>query len=501
MSGVLIPPANQNVSNDSLQAKPLISPSGYATERLGLRLHPKQAAVLDDFLTPYGKSRVAFRKANEVGGTRTVIAAAILYSIEILKAEVISTAGKWQQVHTQLIPALKRFESLFPRNWEFQDTGIKVNGNFRYIGFSTTSGFAQGYHRTEGRPLVGIIDESGLVEPGIFDDVEDRCNPDYLLCAGAPMEPVGRFYDMETKLRSFYSHHHISQLDCLKQDGWWIDKADIDRKIAKYGSEEHPFIQSNVFGNFAAKIENGLLSLKEFEQCISNPPEWHQGIDNRHLFFDVGVNNMAALRHGNKVTIVRRWTVTGASEIDQICGVIVRLGLEQAQRIGLKQGEISVDGSGDYGKNVCDTLQSMGWKVNRFYGQDKKTDDTDYTNRISEAWIGGAKVIKDCDMIIPDDDSFRSQCLSRKQRVGPNGKLQIEPKDEYMKRGFESPHEADAIFGAMLPVKQQQRVNISGDERLTRDFNEGISWRQKAYEELGRDRHGEGIVLPGESCL
>jgi hypothetical protein len=472
----------------------LATPDGYATERLGLKLHPKQRAVLRSLypLVPGVKSRVSFRKANEVGGTRTVIAAAILYAIEILGAEVISTAGKWQQVHTQLIPALRRWQPLFPRNWEFQDTGIKVNGSFRYIGFSTMSGFAQGFHGTEGRPLVGIIDESGLVEPGIFDDVEDRCNPDYFLAAGAPMEPSGRFYEFETKLHKFYSHHHMSQLDCLKEDGWWIDRADVERKIAKYRNEEHPFIQSNVFGNFASKTENGLMSLKEFEACLANPPEWRPGIDNRHLFVDVGVNNIAALRHGNKVRIEKRWTASGASEIDQIIGPIIRIATQLKQSIGLEISEISVDGSGDYGKNVCDQLQDMGWKVNRFYGQSKEVSDLDYLNRVSEAWLAGCAAIKACDVILIDDDNFRAQCLSRRQRVGTAGKLQVEPKSEYMDRGFESPHEGDAIFGAMLPVRHAHRFNLAG---LTSTTDER-GWVQRGFEESGGN-----TVLPAESCL
>ena len=473
------------------------TPDGYATHRLGLNLHPKQAAVLRDLFPAKGKSRVALRKANEVGGTRTVVAAAVLYAIECLDAEVISTAGKWLQVQTQLVPALKRFQHLFPKDWDFLDGGIKVKGMDRYIGFSTNSGFAQGFHRSEGKPLVAIIDEAGLVEKGIFDDMEDRCNPDYFLCAGAPMDPAGQFYDINTKLRSFYKHHHLSQMDCLKEDGYWLDRADVDRKIAKYGIE-HPFIQSNVFGEFAAKVEGGLLSLKEFNACIANPPEWHPGIDNRHLFIDVGVNNMAALRHGNKITIVKRWTVSGENEMDQIAGPIIRLATKLKQEIGLEVNEVTIDGSGDYGKQVGDTLQRAGWNVNRFFGQTKSVSDPEYLNAVSEAWIGGCAQIKACDIIIPDDDNFRAQCLSRKQRTGAGGKLQVEPKDEYIKRGFESPHEADAIFGAMTPAKTAKSYNLIGAAREP----DQRGWRERARDEGYQPRDVEDFsdICPSLDC-
>ena len=89
-----------------------LTPDGYAEDTLGMALHPKQAAVLRDIFTP--RSRVSLRKANEVGGTRKVICAAVLYALDILEAEVISTAGKWLQVQTQLVPALKGYSHLFP---------------------------------------------------------------------------------------------------------------------------------------------------------------------------------------------------------------------------------------------------------------------------------------------------------------------------------------------------------------------------------------------------
>lgn len=462
------------------------TPDGYAESKLGLKLHPKQAAVLRSLFRPGKKTRVAFRKANEVGGTRTVITAAILYALDILGAEVISTAGKWSQVSTQLIPTLKLYEAKFP-SWQFNDTCIKINGVERYIPFSTTSGFAQGYHKTENRPLVGIIDEAGLVEPGIFSDIEDRCNPTYCLFAGAPMEPAGAFYDMQTKQAKFYTHHHLSQMDCLTTAGYWIDPADIERKIAKYG-KEHPFIQSNIFGEFAAQIENGLMSLKDFNQCIAQPPEWHPGYDDRHAFVDVGRNNCFAVRHGNKVWIEKDFYEL--SELN-VAGAIIRIGSKLKRDIGLLLGEITVDGGGEFGKIVCDTLHDSGWPVNKWYGQ---TDaiDPDYENAISEAWIAGAQLMKACDIIVPNNDNFRHQVLTRKTKAHPSGRSQIEPKDEYMKRGFDSPHEADAIFGAMTRLTKQASTNLLGTPRQEDDRG----WVQRATEESGNN-----VVISSESCL
>lgn len=478
--------ANLDTPENRRLAAKLATPDGYAEYWLGLKLHPKQAAVLRDIFPKTGKSRVSLRKANEIGGTRTIVVAAVLYALDILQADVVSTAGKWLQVSTQLIPALKRFQHLYP-TWEFLDSAIKIRGIDRYVGFSTTSGFAQGFHKSEGRPLVGIIDEAGLVDKGIFDDIEDRCNPDFFLCSGAPMEPSGAFYDIETKHAKFYTHHHISQMDCLASSGYWLELSDIERKIAKWG-KEHPFLQSNVFGEFAKQIENGLMSLKEFNLCIANPPEHRPEFAVRHAFVDVGRNNIFALRHGNKVTIVKKWW--DDSEIG-VCGEIIRIASKLKKEIGLTSDEITVDAGGEYGKIVTDELHKMGWYVRKWYGNQAAVD-LEYQNSVSEAWIGGASLIKSCDIIIPDNDEFRHQVLTRKKKSHPSGRSQIEPKDEYMKRGFESPHEADAIFGAMMQLASNKSTNLSGFTKQT---------DERGWIERARDERQSDSVLPAESCL
>ena len=472
----------------------LARPHTYAEERLGMKLHPNQSAVLKDLfpLKENGQSkqsRVSFLCSNEVGKTSRVGCAAILFALEIKRAQVISTAGVWMQVVDQLVPALKRMSHLFP-DWGFNESDINIRGQRRYVGFSTRDeGFAQGFHKDTDRPLLAIIDEAAAVRDVIFDGIEDRCNPDWLLVMGSPLEPQGRFYDIETKYAKFYTHHHLCQTDCLQRAGWWINQESIDRKIARYG-KDHPFVQSNVFGEFAAQIENGLMSLKEFNACIASPPqEMRHGDSPLHCWFDVGRNNVCAVRHGNKVWLEKVWY---ESERQNVPGQIIKVASKLKRDLGLTPEDITVDAGGEDGKEITDDLQTMGWYVRKWYGQQAALDP-EYQNSVSEAWINGAKLIKDCDIIIPDNDNFRHQCLTRRKKAHPSGRSQIEPKDEYMKRGFTSPHEADAIFGSMLRLGSVKSVNLSNQK--PQDDDRG--WVERAYDE----RAGNETGLPAASCL
>lgn len=481
------------LQEDAEKVLALSDPDTYAKERLNLTLHPKQAAVLRDLFPEQGTSRVSFRCSNEVGKTSSVAATAILFAIEILQAQVISTAGVWLQIEQQLIPNLKRYSHLYP-DWRFLDKSISVRGIDRYVGFSTKDeGYAQGFHKRQDMPLVAIVDEAAAVPDNIFDAVEDRCNPDYLLVMGSPLDPVGRFYDIETRLAKFYTHHSLNQMECLTKNGYWIDEASIQRKIAKYGSKEHPFIQSNVFGEFAKRVLNALLSLGEFNACLVSPPEWHTGtLDDQHVFVDVaggGAKNVLAHRVGNKTRIVKKWVES--SEM-ATCGEVVAICTKLGRETGLKREQVTFDASGA-GKPMADRMWEMGWPVFKFMGNQTPRFDADYANSISEVWGSGAKRIKDCDHIIPDDDDFRMQAITRPLKRNSQGKFQIQPKEDYCKDGRPSPDEADAVFGAMMPSYQTQRTNLS---EVFRQNEEERGWLERAGEQSSG-----GVVLPAEECL
>ena len=468
----------------------LALPDSYCEDHLGMKLHPKQAAVLRDLFSKRG-SHVSFRCANEVGKTSHVGVGAILFGIEILNCQVISTAGVWMQVAEQLIPALKRFSHLFPA-WRFLDSTINVGGIDRYVGFSTRDeGFAQGFHKREGMPLLAIVDEAAAVSDAVFNGVEDRCNPDFFLVMGSPLDPAGQFYRIETELAKYYTHHHMSQMDCLTKDGYWIDPLTVERKLAKWGGKENPFIQSNVFGEFAKRVKNALLSLGEFMGCLESPPEWQPGIDDRHAFIDFAAGrakNVIAIRVGNKTWIAKKWT-----EADTMATVGEALATfkELQRKFGLKPEECEGDADG-MGIGLIHRLREVGWPVGEFHGNAAPEFSPQiYANRVSESWHESISTIIRRDHVIPHDEEFRAQVLSRITRRNSSGKFMLESKEDMRARGLDSPDEADAVLRAMRPCPSSKSHNLTGQTFQ----NDERGWVERA-----RDEQSE-TVLPGMGCL
>jgi phage terminase large subunit len=481
------------VTKDEIdQAARLARPDLYAKERLGFTPHPKQAAVLRDWL---GKknSRVALRKSNEVGGTTGIIAPGILYALEILKAQVISTAGVWMQVKDQLMPALKAHGSKFP-DWRFLETEINIGGISRYVGFSTRDeGFAQGFHKRPGMPLVAAIDEAAAVAPAVFNGVEERCNPDYLLISGSPLDPAGNFYDIETKHAALYTHHHFNQLDCLTKDGYWIDQASIDRKIAKWG-REHPLVQSNVFGEWASRVEGALLTIGEYESCLewSRDAVWVKD-GQRHGFLDFAAGrakNVFAVRIGNRVWIEKKWT--DFNTMSAVGDFLVTFRKLQREH-GLQPEECEGDADG-LGKPMVDRLREAGFLLGEFRGNQAPRFDKDYQNAIAEAWGEGAAKIQKKAVIIPVDLELKGQILSRKLKRNSSGRMQLESKEDMAKRGLDSPDEADAVLGAMMPCPVFEPRQVLGARDAVRPNK-----NQFTMEGWGR-RERQDERLPGTHC-
>lgn len=173
------------------------------------------------------------------------------------------------------------------------------------------------------------------------------------------------------------------------------------------------------------------------------------------------------------------------------CGEVVAICTRLGRETGLTREQITFDASGA-GKPMADRMHEMGWPVFKFFGNTAPRYDQDYCNAISEVWGLGAKKIKDCDHIIPDDDDFRAQAITRPLKRNSSGKFQIQPKDEYCKDGQPSPDEADAVFGAMMPPYQFKTTNFTFRQEPEDDSR---GWVEQANEQRGQ------FVLPGESCL
>ena len=461
-------PKSNSSTDRELVADAMARPWTYAKAKLGKTLHPKHEAVLRD-LYPEG-SRVLFRCANEVGKTSSVAVTAILWNAEILGGLTVSTAGAWRQIESQLVPCLKSYSHLFP-GWRFNDNNIVVNGIERYVGVGATDqGRFQGFHNKPGCPLLIIMDEGAAVPDDIYQAAEERCNPLRLLIMGSPLDPQGMFYRCATDLAAFYKQHKLTQPECTREKGYWLEQSAIDRKLAKWGAE-HPIVLSSVYADFSLTVEGALLSLREWESAQESPPARRDG--QRHAFLDFAAGrdeNVLAVAQGNRAWLEACWREKNTmAAVGEFIARLNRL----RRDIGLQPEEVEGDADG-MGIVFCQALAEAGWPIGQFHGgTPPRYTNGDYANLIAEVWTEGTSAIRRREWILPRDEDLKGQLISRKTARNSKGLMTLESKEDMKKRGIDSPDRADALLGAMAPCPVVKSRNIIGsDPELGRIFAE-----------------------------
>jgi hypothetical protein len=424
------------------QREALATPAGFGRHVLGFNLYPKQEAILDAVWRP--GSRVAFKAGNETGKTSIIGTTLVLHHLSVFPGgQVVSTAGAWRQVVGQLVPNLARFAHMFPE-WKFNTSEIVVKGTPRYIGFSTNdAGKFEGYHDLPSGPLLIIADEAKTIDGKVFQAM-DRCNPCRQIIMSSPGTAEGEFYAAFTKKAAAYTRFSLPQTECPH-----ISKESIERAEAKWG-KDHPLVRSMVYAEFMESVEDAIVALSHWEQCIQNPPNFAAG--ERHAFCDFaagGDENVLALRTGNKVELIDCWR--DSNEMSAIARFI-----RSFRKHGLKPSDISGDASG-LGHTVISRMAELGWPINKVFNQSAPLVDPHYFNRISEMWHEGARQIRDKQVIMPEDGDLQGQVISRKLKYHSNGKIWAESKEDMKKRGLPSPDRADAVFGAMSPLPMGAR--------------------------------------------
>jgi hypothetical protein len=386
------------------------------------------------------------------------------------KGHVISTSGSYRQIKDQLLPALHAYENRFS-NWKFLRTPrIETESvSCFWEGFSTNeAGKFEGHHAGgPDEPLMIIVDEAKTVKDDIFQAIE-RCKPTRLLIASSPGYAEGEFYRSHTTRAKFYTTFVQRATECPH----W-KPADMDRLRDKWG-ENHPLFKSMVMAEFMESVDDAVIDLKALEDLMVNPPvctgaTMRAGME-RKAFCDFawggdGDENVLALRDGNVVTLEETFR---ADNLHAICARFVAA----FTGLGLKPHQIDGDEGGG-GKLICDQLQAMGWRINRVNNGAAPRYSEHYANLAAEMWFEGAKQIERREVILPEDDDLRAQLLDRKRVPHARGKLALESKHDMKKRGISSPDRADAVFGAMTPVRRIASISL-GSRGAAGSFTEQL---------------------------
>lgn len=136
------------------------------------------------------------------------------------------------------------------------------------------------------------------------------------------------------------------------------------------------------------------------------------------------------------------------------------------QAAGWKDSETwYVPDAGGMGQGVMFKFHDHAKQVVEFHNNGTAVE-SDYANKITEGWFNLSRLVKQYRCYIPYDPLMVAQLSNRQYFTNKKGQLILESKDEYMRRGYDSPDRADGLVLAFYDqVQAVARLSVSGKTR------------------------------------
>ena len=367
-------------------------------------------------------------------------------------------------------------------------TGLMIAKDRYAVGLSSGKGVnIQSFHSQN---VLVIADEAPGIEEDIWDSLQGIMAGGNvrLLKLGNPTVPSGEFYDDFGRNRAACNGITISAFDSPNLAGVTLemlmemndDELTISpwpflttrrwvRDFIKKWGVNHPKVRARVFGEFPPQADNATFPLAWLERAALEleleEMERHFGDRVIRVGIDVAGpgddNTVLVARVGSVVILCRAW-----NEPDPR-GAIMRVLYELRSDRRFRLGAIMVDIVG-IGYHVASHIADSGYEVYGFNAGNVARDREHFANAKAEAYWGFRERLERKAVVNMTDVDTVAEASSNLYRERPDGRIDIEPKDEAKKRGEPSPDHLEAHVMAFMPVVPRQIVaEDSGLEEIS----------------------------------
>lgn len=439
------------------------SPVAWAHDCLpGVHLADYQQEVLDALPV---RRRVAVRGPHGLGksfkGSILVNWFATTRDLAGKDWKIITTASAWRHLEVYLWPEIHKwagridFDTLgrqpYNPRTELLDLRLKLTYGAATAVASNQPERIEGAHADE---LLYLLDEAKIVPPATWDSIEgafsgagtDTHANAYAFAMSTPGAPSGRFYDIHRRAPGY--------------EDWWTRHVTLDEAVAagrisrdwaaqramQWGADSAIY-HNRVLGEFHASDEDAVIPLAWIEAAIERWHAWNRSGGEPPegpvwLGVDVG-------RGGDETIFATRY---GPAVV--LSGNRKRDTMSVAGEVQARGHRAIVDANG-IGAGVYDRLRELGTRPMAYVGSEKtpKRDRSrkyGFTNVRSAAYWNLRELLEpayDPTIMLPPDDLMISDLTTPTWSVttGIPPKIQVEKKDDVVKRLGRSPDRGDAV--------------------------------------------------------
>lgn len=459
----------------------------------------------DDKLTSYqeeilaeipNRRRVSVRGPHGLG--KTCIAAIALLHFALTRDgddwKIPTTASGWRQLTEFFWPEVHKWTRAikwdkiqrepFNQN-ELQSQLLKLSTGRAFAMASSIDELTEGAHADH---LLYIFDEAKIIPPGRWDAAEGALmtGETYALAISTPGEPVGRFYDIQSRKPGYddWWVRHVTLEECIAAGR--ITAAQAKQRALQWG-EQSAVYQNRVLGEFCASDEDCVIPLSWIEaanerweqrielldtnwnwndgakRCVWPRWTWRKEVDTPEVEqlgvdiarSDLGDKTVIGRRQGQTLTQLDRYHI---ADTQPIVGYVNNL-LEKAQSATAVVDVIGI-GSGPYDQ-LRETFSKRAIAFNASESSDFKdrSEELQFSNKRSAAWWHMREILDPAfgsTVALPPDDQLTGDLTApHRGKMTSGGKLTVESKPDIRKRIGRSTDDGDAVVMAFFPKKKE----------------------------------------------
>jgi sorbitol-specific phosphotransferase system component IIA len=434
---------------------------------------PYQEEIMRDLIT---KGRVCVRGPHGLGKT-AMMAWVILWFALTRDGEdwkIPTTASNWRQLTKYLWPEVEKWarrlkwdvigRQPFQPKKELLDLSLKLRTGEAFALASDRPELIEGAHA---KHLLYILDEAKTIVDETWNSVEGafatgNC---FALATSTPGDSSGRFYEIQSR-KAGYENWHVRSVSLDEAiNAGRVSKQWADDCKTQWGKDSAAYI-NRVEGNFASTEENNVIPLAWVEMANERWEDWNER-GKPGKFRGVGVD---VARYGtDKTVIAPEYIDNDLLAFDKLHYTTKEDTMQTTGRVVIwmqKGGEAVVDVIG-LGAGVVDRLRELGHKVIAFNASES-TDQKDaskemgFVNKRSAAWWTFRELLDPNSKIkvaLPPDPLLTGDLITPSWKITSTGKIQVESKDEIVKRLGRSTDSGDAVI-MIGATKGQPKVEV-----------------------------------------
>ena len=327
---------------------------------------------------------------------------------------------------------------------------IPDNPTAGILAFTATNPDAFTGHHSPGGVLV-ILTESQGIEPEIYESALALLTgeQDRMLVLCNPLRPTGKAYDISQSenwhLIKIPASSHPNVIEGREVIPGAVTRAFVDQILKEFGPDS-PQYRARVLAEWPTEDAEQLIKREWIERAVE---QWHeqeargfQGVATLALDVARQGPDRLALGIARGQTVQKFVTWRG----DDTVAAVDRSESEARSAVGpSSKPKTAVDATG-LGWGHHDLLRSLGWPVVAFVAAQSARDTERFANaRAEAAWLCREGLAAGL-LPIPPEPELHEELLAFLWGLNPQGRIQLDPKDEVRARLRRSPDLADTLF-------------------------------------------------------